>query len=91
MFSKRNSTTSYITGEIKLNPKKHNIESLVKCFNYDGVLPQIIIDKIVDSYDMQTKKFSDITLSISDFNALNADFNENKKLIDKTLSELYRK
>ena len=49
------------------NPEKSDIEALAKCFNYKANLPQVVIDKIVDSYDSKTNTFKDFKISVGDF------------------------
>lgn len=50
-----------------VNPEKSDIEALAKCFNYKANLPQVVIDKIVDSYDSKTNTFKDFKISVGDF------------------------
>ena len=52
---------------ISLDPSKKSIEPLAKCFNYRGCLPQVVVDKIVDSYDKSNSRFDDVNLSLNDF------------------------
>lgn len=54
---------------ISLDPSKHSMEPLAKCFNYRGNLPQVVIDKIVDSYNHDYAKFSNVNVSLNDFYA----------------------
>lgn len=53
--------------KFSINPEKNDLEYLAKCFNYRGNLPQVVIDKIVDSYDEKKKKFSNVELTVGDF------------------------
>ena len=49
------------------DPEKTSVEGLAKCFNYRGTLPQVVIDKIVDSYDSKSQKFSSVEINLNDF------------------------
>ena len=49
------------------DPEKKSVEGLAKCFNYRGTLPQVVIDKIVDSYDEKSHKFASVDICVNDF------------------------
>lgn len=53
--------------KFSVNPEKSDIEALAKCFNYKANLPQVVIDKIVDSYDSKTNSFKDFNITVGDF------------------------
>ena len=53
--------------KFSVNPEKSDIEALAKCFNYKANLPQVVIDKIVDSYDSKTNSFKNFNITVADF------------------------
>lgn len=53
--------------KFSFNPEKTSVEGLAKCFNYRGTLPQVVIDKICDSYNPESRKFSNVEISVNDF------------------------
>ena len=53
--------------KFSVNPENSDIEALAKCFNYKANLPQVVIDKIVDSYDEKTNSFKNFNITVGDF------------------------
>ena len=66
MYNENDSNLDFFK-KFPFDPAKTSVEGLAKCFNYRGTLPQVVIDKIVDSYDDKSHKFASVEISVDDF------------------------
>ncbi|MCQ2978620.1 MAG: hypothetical protein MJ245_02370 [Clostridia bacterium] len=66
MYNENDSNLDFFK-KFPFDPEKTSVEGLAKCFSYKSTLPQVVIDKIVESYDEKSKKFANVEISLNDF------------------------
>ncbi len=76
--------------KLTFNPTKHDISVLAKCFDYRGSLPQVVIDRIVGSYNPKEGNFGDVTVKIGDFcNSYDSKVMVNARELNHTIHQIF--